>query len=134
MSGSEAQPPPAEPAPRHQIRNQVEEALNLPVERELPATKQPEHHAFTDERDWSLVGPTRSDAYAIVCGTKQVGVVIAADVGARECASNAKLIIRAPARHFILEHILAELEGDDEGTRWSDLVGMIRAELDRTKL
>jgi hypothetical protein len=131
LIGSEAQPQPAEPAPRHQIRNQVDE-LNTRVRVELPSPEV-QHNAFTDERDWSLIGPTRSDAYTIVCGTKQIGVVIAADVGARECACNAKLIIRSPARHFILEHILAELEGDDEGTRWADIIGMIRAELDRTR-
>jgi hypothetical protein len=104
--------------------------MNLPAR--VPPPGAP-YNAFTDDRDWSLVGPTRSDAYTVVCGTKQLGVVIAADTGAKEAAANAKLIARSPARHAILEHILAELEGDDEGTRWSDLVGMIRTELDRTK-
>jgi hypothetical protein len=35
---------------RRATRNQVEEALNLPVESELPASREPDYHAFTDER------------------------------------------------------------------------------------
>lgn len=56
-------------------------------------------------------------------------MIVSADVSAAEAKGNAALTVRSHARQTMLEHILAELEGDDEGSRFGDLIEMIRNEL-----
>lgn len=62
-------------------------------------------------------------------GARQLAVVVSVDVLAAEAKGNPALMVRSHARQTMLEHILAELQGDDEGSRVGDLIEMIRGEL-----
>jgi hypothetical protein len=46
-----------------------------------------------------------------------------------QCHVIAGLLSRTPNRHAVLEHVLTELQGDDEGARHPDLLAMIEREL-----
>jgi hypothetical protein len=101
-------PPPA---------NQVEQALqNAPA----PA-----------RGEWKLVGPTKVGAFIVEADGKQVATVVAADFPPPIVEQNARVIVRSLNMRTILEHVETELQGDDEGTRWRDLLALIGDELRR---
>jgi hypothetical protein len=78
-----------------------------------------------------LIGPVATGSYLIVKGQNHIALVTADDVGRAAAAENAMLFFRARERRDLLQTILAELQKDDEGERWPDLIGLIQEELSK---
>lgn len=96
--------------------NQVDEALDM-IRRWTPG-------------EWKLTGPTSTNrSYVINAGNNQIAIVSGIDVSPAEVLANARAMLRARELTGVLEHIQTELEGDDDGTRWADLLRMIADEL-----
>lgn len=78
---------------------------------------------------WRLTGPLKSGGWTIHAGDKQIAVITAVDVSPAEAEANARAMSRASALTAMLEHVESELSGDDDGSRFPDLLKMIREEL-----
>lgn len=81
------------------------------------------------EGEWVITGPTMSGAYMLSANHKQIAIVTPGDCGPQQTAAHARLMARSVVRCAMLAHVLAELEGDDEGTRHGELIAMLQAEL-----
>jgi hypothetical protein len=107
--------------------NQVAEALRLGL-------GLPEHRdaapAVPKIGGWEMAGPLRSGNLTILDGGGRCLATLKVDViGIERARKVGRLMCRAPAMRDCLEHIQAELEGDDDGTRFDDLLRLIGDEL-----
>lgn len=80
---------------------------------------------------WTVAGPLRTGNYIIRAGDEVIAVVQCQGASGLPARSNAILMSRAANMRAVLEHLLTELEADDEGIRFADEIRMIREELSR---
>jgi hypothetical protein len=81
--------------------------------------------------EWTVIGPVKATGNLLILDG--AGACVATikfyPAKAEECRAVADLLRRAPNMAAILEHVKTELEADDEGTRFADLLAMLTDEL-----